>query len=231
MAVSKTRKVKIMDSKYISPLQMYGPIIQPMALNESIVYDLVRRLYNVQEVDSNKNEVKLTIVNFNDPNRFKTTTEPVKVSTPVAKPAMAPKLAEHPTTPVKTEVKHENVILPSNVAMRTVDRNTATVPPKTDNIAIPRSTGGNSTELNNNARSSIAPAIPLPSTVEEEALTVEEIQNDNVDDSVINDDEGYDEDETEEDSDEASSDGSGDSSNTSTSPSNKKRHNRGKKHR
>lgn len=234
MAVSKTRRIKVMDATYISPLQMYGPLVQPMTINEGIVYDLVRKLYHVVEINSDKKEVKLSIMNFNDPNRFGGEVPTVQRHTPTAK------VVQHSTTTI-----HDNTVsakpeskpvvkLPENIALREVVKDTAIVPPAAGSISIPTVEISNSSEpITNELDEEITPAIPLPTAVEEEALTADGASNNNdVNDSVINDDEGIDEDdEPEEDSDETSGDGSVTSSAASTSPSNKKKHNRGKKHR
>lgn len=233
MAVSKTRRIKVMDATYISPLQMYGPLVQPMTINEGIAYDLVRKLYHVVEINSDKKEVKLSIMNFNDPNRFGGEVPAVQKHTPTAK------VVQHSTTTI-----HDNTVsakpepkpvvkLPENIALREVVKDTAIVPPAAGSISIPTAEISNSSEpITNELDEEITPAIPLPTAVEEEALTADGASNNDVNDSVIDDDEGIDEDdEPEEDSDETSGDGSVTSSTTSTSPSNKKKHNRGKKHR
>ena len=238
MAISKTRKVKIMDAKYISPLQMYGPIVQPMILSEGIVYDLVRKLYNVIEIDANKSELKLTLLNFNDPNRFgicdKTQTPVTHKdnSKPVNAQSTAYKIPEKviPHTSTNITDNSQNIKLPENVTLRAVEKDTVIVPSSIDNIPTPVSENPTSTEPIINEQVTANPAIPLPTADEKEALTADEASNSDVNDSVIYDDEGIDDDEPEEDSDEASGNSS-DTSSTSTSPSNKKKHNRGKKHR
>ena len=65
------RRVKILTNGYIMPITMDGPIVSPIAIDDRTVFNLVRRGYNVVEVDTaNAKSVKLTIDNFNDPNRF-----------------------------------------------------------------------------------------------------------------------------------------------------------------
>lgn len=219
MAVLKTRRIKVMDATYISPLQMYGPIVSPMNISEGIAYDLVRKLYTVIEVSPTNKELKLTILNFHNPDRFG---EPVAET---IKKTEAPKVEKPVVMATKPEVKKEApapVIVPDNIALREVKKDTIIVPPAE---VIP------TTEPNINMQESESPAILLP-VVDKEAPTTDEASNDDVDDSAINDEEDIDEDdEPDEDSEESSSNGSVTSSTASASPSNKKKHNRGKKHR
>lgn len=219
MAVLKTRRIKVMDATYISPLQMYGPIVSPMNISEGIAYDLVRKLYTVIEVSPTNKELKLTVMNFYNPDRFG---EPVAET---IKKIEAPKAEKPVVMATKPEVKKEAptpVIVPDNIALREVKKDTIIVPPTE---VIP------TTEPIINMQESESPAIPLP-VVDKEAPTTDEASNDDVDDSAINDEEDIDEDdEPDEDSEESSSNGSVTSSAASASPSNKKKHNRGKKHR
>ncbi len=233
MAVSKTRRIKVMDATYISPLQMYGPLVQPMTINEGIVYDLVRKLYHVVEINSDKKEVRLSIMNFNDPNRFGGEAPTVQKHIPTAKAVQHSTTVIHDNTVSAKPEPKPVVKLPENIALREVVKDTAIVPPAAGSISIPTAEISNSSEpITNELDEEITPAIPLPTAVEEEALTADGASNNDVNDSVIDDNEGIDEDdEPEEDSDETSGDGSVTSSATSTSPSNKKKHNRGKKHR
>lgn len=223
MTVSKTRKIKVMDAKYISPLQMYGPIIHPMTVNESIAYNLVRKLYNVVEVNSDKNEVKLTILNFNNPNRFDTTPKASKPVHSEEKPDIQTSVSINDNT-VDNAQDTTPVKLPGNAVLREVVKDTAIVPPVVNDstpIPIPSSGALSSEPITNTSLSD-----------DEEFIIIDDDSNNVVNTSDVNNNEGIDEeDETEEDSDESSGDSSVVSSTDSTSPSNKKKHNRGKKHR
>lgn len=64
--MQKMRKVTISNITYISPIQMDGPIVTPLALSESIVRDLVRKGYTVIE-EVNGYKVRLTPFNFDNP--------------------------------------------------------------------------------------------------------------------------------------------------------------------
>ena len=72
----KMRRITIADSTLIHPIQTFGPLVTPRAFSEDVVYNLVRKGYKVDEypMPTQQNvavkHVRLTIANFNDPNRF-----------------------------------------------------------------------------------------------------------------------------------------------------------------
>ena len=63
------RKVRILDSTFITPIQMEGPVVTPLPLTTPVIFDLVRRGYQVVEnVDGQ--DVRLTLVNVKDPRKY-----------------------------------------------------------------------------------------------------------------------------------------------------------------
>ena len=77
------RKIKILTNGYIMPITMDGPIVSPIVVDDKTVFDLVRRGYDVTEVSQfDGSTVKLTVKNFNDPNRVNSLIPAKPVFTP-----------------------------------------------------------------------------------------------------------------------------------------------------
>ena len=99
------RKITVENKTYIGPLQMYGPIINPISVPDSIVIELVRKGYTVNEKLKNGSRVRLNSYNVKNPTAavsHPTTSTPVQ-----AKPAVKPTIQSTPvvtTTPVVEKV-------------------------------------------------------------------------------------------------------------------------------
>lgn len=105
------RKVRILDSTFITPIQMEGPVVTPLPLTTPVIFDLVRRGYQVVEnVDGQ--DVRLTLVNVKDPRKYLNNN--VKEVTPSQQPVRERQFANRaeiaPTRPrpAATEVVEEN---------------------------------------------------------------------------------------------------------------------------
>ena len=68
--MSTTRKIKVIDSRFISAIRSYGPMLNPSYMDESTVKKLLNEGHILQELDSQGRCIILTQDNFNDPNRF-----------------------------------------------------------------------------------------------------------------------------------------------------------------
>ena len=63
------RKVRILDSTFITPIQMEGPVVTPLPLTTPVIFDLVRRGYQVVE-NIDGQDIRLTLVNVKDPRKY-----------------------------------------------------------------------------------------------------------------------------------------------------------------
>ena len=63
------RKVRILDSTFITPIQMEGPVVTPLPLQTPVIFDLVRRGYQVVE-NIDGQDIRLTLVNVKDPRKY-----------------------------------------------------------------------------------------------------------------------------------------------------------------
>ena len=77
------RKVKIMDTKYISVFKMDGPVFNPIAVSESDILKLIIEGHVVYETNANGITIQLTRANYNNPARFGTVTNTDIKTTPV----------------------------------------------------------------------------------------------------------------------------------------------------
>ena len=92
------RKITVENKTYIAPLQMYGPILNPISVPDSVVISLVRKGYTVNQKLKNGTTVRLTIYNVRNPEDIvETTSASVK---PKSTPAPVKKSVEIPKTPV-----------------------------------------------------------------------------------------------------------------------------------
>lgn len=92
------RKITVENKTYIAPLQMYGPILNPISVSDSVVISLVRKGYTVNQKLKNGTTVRLTIYNVRNPEDIvETTSASVK---PKSTPAPVKKSVEIPKTPV-----------------------------------------------------------------------------------------------------------------------------------
>lgn len=96
------RRIKISNLGYIMPLRMDGPIVSPILLDDQLVFDLVRRNYDVTEVSQfDGSSVKLTLTNVNDPNRFNNLTPAKPVFTPTGSEVVG---TAKPVVPVSSNI-------------------------------------------------------------------------------------------------------------------------------
>lgn len=107
------RKVRILDSTFITPIQMEGPIVTPLPLTTPVIFDLVRRGYKVIEnVDGQ--DVRLTVVNVKDPRKYlnNNVTNVTPSQQPVRERQFANRAEIAPTRsrPVATEVVEETPV-------------------------------------------------------------------------------------------------------------------------
>ena len=238
MSIKAFRKIKIMDMKYIGPLQMDGPILTPMNVSESIAYNLVRSLYKVREVGPDKQEILLTTHNFFDENRFAPKTEMTKISnapktTPVThKVADESKEESKDTTeekpaikayvhyPYKTAIEQQSVVDETPVVNTINEADTSNGKRiEIDNVkAVPES----APVVKDTSGNPITGAMPSLINIPTSANTVEEETTTDTDDEEFEDEE----DEVGEESTDSSSDSPADSNN----PSKKKNKRRRKKH-
>ena len=90
------RKITVENKTYIAPLQMYGPILNPISVPDSVVISLVRKGYTVNQKLKNGTTVRLTIYNVRNPEDIvETTSASVK---PKSTPAPVKKSVEIPKT-------------------------------------------------------------------------------------------------------------------------------------
>lgn len=92
------RKITVENKTYIAPLQMYGPILNPISVPDSVVISLVRKGYTVNQKLKNGTTVRLTIYNVRDPEATVGATSTLEKSKPT--PAPVKKSVEIPKTPV-----------------------------------------------------------------------------------------------------------------------------------
>lgn len=107
------RKVRILDSTFITPIQMEGPVVTPLPLTTPVIFDLVRRGYQVVEnVDGQ--DVRLTLVNVKDPRKYlnNNVTNVTPSQQPVRERQFANRAEIAPTRsrPVATEVVEEEPV-------------------------------------------------------------------------------------------------------------------------
>ena len=107
------RKVRILDSTFITPIQMEGPVVTPLPLTTPVIFDLVRRGYQVVEnVDGQ--DVRLTLVNVKDPRKYlnNNVTNVTPSQQPVRERQFANRAEIAPTRsrPVATEVVEETPV-------------------------------------------------------------------------------------------------------------------------
>lgn len=101
------RKITIENKTYISPLQMYGPVINPINVSDNMVIDLVRKGYIVNEKLKNGKIIRLNLFNMRNP--YATVTAPQVTPTKRIVPetvipkAVAPTVAPTPKVEVQTE--------------------------------------------------------------------------------------------------------------------------------
>ena len=97
------RKITVENKTYIAPLQMYGPILNPISVPDSVVISLVRKGYTVNQKLKNGTTIRLTIYNVKDP---EATVEPTSTSTkPQLAHAPVKKAVEMPKSPVEKMLK------------------------------------------------------------------------------------------------------------------------------
>ena len=107
------RKVRILDSTFITPIQMEGPVVTPLPLTTPVIFDLVRRGYQVVEnVDGQ--DIRLTLVNVKDPRKYlnNNVTDVTPSQQPVRERQFANRAEIAPTRsrPVATEVVEETPV-------------------------------------------------------------------------------------------------------------------------
>ena len=107
------RKVRILDSTFITPIQMEGPVVTPLPLTTPVIFDLVRRGYQVVEnVDGQ--DIRLTLVNVKDPRKYlnNNVTNVTPSQQPVRERQFANRAEIAPTRsrPVATEVVEETPV-------------------------------------------------------------------------------------------------------------------------
>lgn len=102
------RKITVENKTYISPLQMYGPIINPINVSNDMVINLVRKGYTVNEKLKNGKMIRLNLYNMRNPYATVTTapqTTPVKRVVPetsIPKPTVAPVVTPKIEVPTET---------------------------------------------------------------------------------------------------------------------------------
>ena len=104
------RKVRILDSTFITPIQMEGPVVTPLPLTTPVIFDLVRRGYQVVE-NIDGQDIRLTLVNVKDPRKYlnNNVTNVTPSQQPVRERQFANRAEIAPTRsrPVATEVVEE----------------------------------------------------------------------------------------------------------------------------
>ena len=107
------RKVRILDSTFITPIQMEGPVVTPLPLTTPVIFDLVRRGYQVVE-NIDGQDVRLTLVNVKDPRKYlnNNVTNVTPSQQPVRERQFANRAEIAPTRsrPVATEVVEETPV-------------------------------------------------------------------------------------------------------------------------
>ena len=103
------RKITVENKTYIAPLQMYGPILNPISVPDSVVISLVRKGYTVNQKLKNGTTIRLTIYNVKDP---EATVESTSTSTkPQLAPAPVKKAVEMPKSPVEKMLKERTEVV------------------------------------------------------------------------------------------------------------------------
>ena len=107
------RKVRILDSTFITPIQMEGPVVTPLPLQTPVIFDLVRRGYQVVE-NIDGQDIRLTLVNVKDPRKYlnNNVTNVTPSQQPVRERQFANRAEIAPTRsrPVATEVVEETPV-------------------------------------------------------------------------------------------------------------------------
>ena len=107
------RKVRILDSTFITPIQMEGPVVTPLPLTTPVIFDLVRRGYQVVE-NIDGQDIRLTLVNVKDPRKYlnNNVTSVTPSQQPVRERQFANRAEIAPTRsrPVATEVVEETPV-------------------------------------------------------------------------------------------------------------------------
>ena len=107
------RKVRILDSTFITPIQMEGPVVTPLPLTTPVIFDLVRRGYQVVE-NIDGQDIRLTLVNVKDPRKYlnNNVTNVTPSQQPVRERQFANRAEIAPTRsrPVATEVVEETPV-------------------------------------------------------------------------------------------------------------------------
>ena len=107
------RKVRILDSTFITPIQMEGPVVTPLPLTTPVIFDLVRRGYQVVE-NIDGQDIRLTLVNVKDPRKYlnNSVTNVTPSQQPVRERQFANRAEIAPTRsrPVATEVVEETPV-------------------------------------------------------------------------------------------------------------------------
>ena len=107
------RKVRILDSTFITPIQMEGPVVTPLPLTTPVIFDLVRRGYQVVE-NIDGQDIRLTLVNVKDPRKYlnNNVTNVTPSQQPVRERQFANRAEITPTRsrPVATEVVEEEPV-------------------------------------------------------------------------------------------------------------------------
>lgn len=101
------RKITVENKTYIAPLQMYGPILNPISVPDSVVISLVRKGYTVNQKLKNGTTIRLTIYNVKDP---EATVEPTSTKPQLA-PAPVKKAVEMPKSPVEKMLKERTEVV------------------------------------------------------------------------------------------------------------------------
>ena len=68
--MANARKVKIMDAKFINVFKMYGPILNPIAISDNDILNIIKEGHIVYESDANGTTILLNRNNYRDPQRF-----------------------------------------------------------------------------------------------------------------------------------------------------------------
>lgn len=101
------RKIAVDNKTYIAPLQMYGPIVNPINVTDECTITLVKKGYSVRQKMKDGTFMKLNIYNMKDPEKAKENTEnKVTVKVPEKKPPVkAPEKVKESIVPTKAPIK------------------------------------------------------------------------------------------------------------------------------